>query len=54
MTTGIATSIFVVEQFIASSVTKVQVRQLRCQGHWKSGEWIDPSNNGDAFFVVLS
>jgi hypothetical protein len=54
MTTGIATSIFVVEQFIASFVTKVQIRELHCHGHWKSGEWIDPSNNADAFFTVLS
>jgi hypothetical protein len=54
MTTGVATSIFVVEQFVASFVSKVQIRELRCQGKWKSGQWIDISNNGDAFFVVLS
>lgn len=54
MTTGLATSIVVVEQFVASFVKSVQLRELRCQGRWKSGEWIDPSNNGDAFFVVVS
>lgn len=54
MMTGLAMSIWVVEQFVASWVTKVQVRELRCQGKWKSGEWVDISNNGDAFFVVLS
>lgn len=53
-TTGVAMSIFVVEQFVASYVKNVQVRELRCQGKWKSGEWIDISNNTDAFFMVLS
>jgi hypothetical protein len=52
--TGLATSILVVEQFVASFVKNVQVRELRCQGKWKSGEWVDISNNADAFFVVLS
>jgi hypothetical protein len=54
MTTGAAASTFVVERFVASFASKVQVRELRCQGKWKSGLWIDIANNGDAFFVVLS
>jgi hypothetical protein len=53
MTTGIAGSLLVVEQFIASEVKTIQARWLHAHGHWKSGEWIDPSNNSDAFFVVL-
>jgi hypothetical protein len=53
MTTGAAGSILVVEQFIAANVKTIQARRLLSQGHWKSGEWIDPANNADAFFVVL-
>jgi hypothetical protein len=34
----------VVEQFIAANVKTIQARR---------GEWIDPANNADAFFVVL-
>lgn len=46
------TSFFIIEQFNARGMQKIQLRELRSKGHWKGGEYIDPSNNADAFYIL--
>lgn len=45
-------SIIVVDQFIMHGLVKIQLREIRSKGKWGSGEFIDPSNNADAFFAL--
>ncbi|CAM4072686.1 BPSL0067 family protein [Paracidovorax anthurii] len=45
-----ASGIFVIDQWSKSG--KIQSRKLPFLGKGKNGNWVDPSNNGDAFSVV--
>lgn len=46
-----AKGIWVVEQF--KGLTKIQKRHLRFKGKASDGSYVDPSNNGDAFSVIM-
>lgn len=47
-----AGGIYIADQWKADKKTKISVRLIRAQGKDQSGNYIDTSNNADAFFVI--
>lgn len=48
----LAFGIYIADQWKAEKKTRISVRLIRAQGKDKSGNYIDTSNNADAFFVI--
>ena len=48
----VANGIVVADQWKATKKTKITVRVIRSQGKDKKGNYVRPSNNADAFFVI--
>lgn len=44
--------IYIADQWKATGKTEISVRLVRSLGKDKKGNYIDPSNNADAFFVI--
>lgn len=47
-----ANGIYIVDQWKAPKKTKISVRLIRSKGKDKNGNFIGPSDNADAFFVI--